>query len=163
RPPAVKVLTISLVVSTKFPAERRLFIQDYKQMHTESNSRNGDNCQWVGMSEGDPQPDPAYGKPHVHGIAHMAVEADAHQPPRGRGGGVGGRSPAPPQTKTTTAPRGNGEPKQSGEGGPQPQRACPRHFDSETEPLRQKPEPQRGECRAYRQSGDRGWQVLLMR
>ena len=38
RPPAAYVLTIRLVLSTKFPAERRFFMQDYEQMHAKTNS-----------------------------------------------------------------------------------------------------------------------------
>ena len=43
RPPAANVPTIRLVVITKFPAERRFFIQDYEQMHAKSNCCDGGN------------------------------------------------------------------------------------------------------------------------
>src|SRR5215470_11789617 len=79
RPPAANVPTIRLVLSSKFSAERRFFIQDYEQMHAESNCCNGGNREQVGVSEDNPQPNPAHGEAHVHGIAHVAVEAYNHQ------------------------------------------------------------------------------------
>jgi hypothetical protein len=45
RPPTANVSTIRFVLSAKFPAERWFFIQDYEQMHTESDCCNGGNRQ----------------------------------------------------------------------------------------------------------------------
>src|SRR5579872_5791802 len=75
RPPAADVPAIRFVVSAKIPPERRFFVQDDEQMHAESNNCNSGNRQQAGVSEDNPQPDPARGKAHIHGIAHVAVEA----------------------------------------------------------------------------------------
>ena len=50
----------------------------------ESHRCDGGNREQVGVSEDNPQPDPARGKAHVHGIAHVAVEAHDHQALRRR-------------------------------------------------------------------------------
>src|SRR5579864_6312934 len=84
RPPAAHVPTIRLVLGAKFPPERRFFVQDYEQMHAESNCCDGSNREQAGVSEYDPQPDPARGKAHVHGIADVAVEAYNYQALRRR-------------------------------------------------------------------------------
>src|SRR5215469_6823596 len=90
----------------------------------------------------------------------MAVEAYNDQALRRR---HRRRSPVSSPAKIPHATHGNGESQHRREGGEPTPMSCARHFDSETEPLRQKPEPQREECRAYRNSGDRGWPVLFMR
>src|SRR6516162_6672886 len=90
----------------------------------------------------------------------MAVEAYNDQALRRR---YRCRSPVSGPAKIPNATQGNGESQHRGEGGEPTPMSCAHHFDSEAEPLRQKPEPQREECRAYRKSGDRGWPVLFMR
>src|SRR5215467_1512756 len=90
----------------------------------------------------------------------MAVEAYNYQALRRRyrcGSAVSGPAKIP------NATQGNGESQHRREGGEPMPMGCARDFDSETEPLRQKPELQREECGAYRKSGDRGWPVLFMR
>jgi hypothetical protein len=57
--PAAHVLTIRLVLGTKFPAECWFFIQDYEQVHAESNCCDGGNREQAGVSEDNPQPEPA--------------------------------------------------------------------------------------------------------
>src|SRR5262249_309338 len=69
RPPAANVLTIRLVLSSKFLPERRLFIEDYEQMHAESNGCDSGDRKQVGMAEDNPKADPARCEPQVHGIA----------------------------------------------------------------------------------------------
>src|SRR5215469_2860757 len=58
RPPAANVPRIRLVLSSKFLAERRFFIQDYEQMLAKSDCCDGVNCQHVRVSEDYSQPDP---------------------------------------------------------------------------------------------------------
>jgi hypothetical protein len=73
-PPAAHIVAIHLVVSAKPPAECRFFVEDYEQMHAKSNRCDSSNRRQAGMPEYNPQPDPAYGKAHVHGIAHVAIK-----------------------------------------------------------------------------------------
>lgn len=68
RPPAAYVLTIRVVLSTKFPAERRFFIQDYEQMHAKTNCCDSGNREHVSVSEDNPQPDPAHCKSTYMGL-----------------------------------------------------------------------------------------------
>src|SRR5215469_18295631 len=114
RPPAAYVPAIHLILSPKFPAERRFFIQHYEQMNAESNSCDGGNCQQVRVSEDNPQSDPTRGEAHVHGIAHVAVEAYNHQALRRRNRG---RSPVPGPAKIPNATQGNCESNDRREGG----------------------------------------------
>ena len=58
--------------------QRRFFIEDYEQMHAESNCCDRGNRQQVRVSEDNPQSDPTRGEAHVHGNAHVAVEAYNH-------------------------------------------------------------------------------------
>src|SRR5215467_16122468 len=73
------------------------------------------------------------------------------------------RSPVSSPAKIPNATQGNGESQHRREGGEPTPMSCAHHFDRETEPLWQKPEPQREECRACGKSGDRGWPVLFRR
>lgn len=75
-------------------------------MHAESNCCDGGYCQQVRVSEDNPQSDPTGGEAHVHGIAHVAVEADNHQALRRRNRG---RSPVPGPAKISHATQGNRE------------------------------------------------------
>jgi hypothetical protein len=68
-------------------------------MHAESNCCNGGNRHEVRVSEDNPQSDPTSGETHVHGIAHVAVEADDHQAFRRR---YGRRSPVSGPAKIPT-------------------------------------------------------------
>src|SRR5947208_10346330 len=75
RPPAPYVPAILFVICPELLAQRRLFIQQDKQMHAERNDcHRGDRYQ-IGVSENDPQPDPSDCEAHVHRITHVAVEA----------------------------------------------------------------------------------------
>src|SRR5579864_2935718 len=138
RPPAAHVPTIRLVLSAKFPPERRFFIQDYEQMHAESSCCDGGNREQAGVSEDNPQPDPARGKAHVHGIAPVAVEAYNYQALRRRDRR---RRPVSGPAKIPNATQRNGESQYRWQGGEPTPMSCTR-LDVESKPPRQKPEPQ---------------------
>src|SRR5438105_8946945 len=57
RPPAPYVPAILFVIRAELLAQRRLFIQDDKQMHAEGNGCHRRDHSRVSMSENDPQPD----------------------------------------------------------------------------------------------------------
>ncbi len=107
-------------------------------MHTESNSCNGGNRQWVGVSEDNPQPDPPRGKAHVHGIADVAVEAYNYQALRWRDRC---RSAVTGPAKIPNATQRNRESHDRRYGGKPAPMSCIR-FDVESKPLGQEPEPQ---------------------
>src|SRR5213594_5164433 len=75
RPPAPYVPAILFVIRAELLAQRRLFVEENKQMHAESDGCDCRDHSWVGMSENDPQPDPANREAHVHRVTHVAVEA----------------------------------------------------------------------------------------
>src|SRR5579864_6319807 len=138
RPPAAHVPTIRLILSTKFLAERRFFVQDDEQMHAESNCCDGGNREQAGVSEDDPQPDPARGKADVHGIAHVTIEAYNNQALRRRDRR---RRPVSSPTKIPNATQGNCESQHRWQGGEPTPMSCTR-LDVEPKPLGQEPEPQ---------------------
>src|SRR5213593_1869724 len=78
RPPAPHVPAILFVICPELLAQRRLFIQDDKQMHAERNGCHRGDRYRIGVSENDPQPDPSDAEAHVHLVAHVAVEAHDH-------------------------------------------------------------------------------------
>ena len=59
RPPAPYVPAILFVIRAELLVQRRLFVEENKQMHAESDGCDCRDHSWVGMSENDPQPDPA--------------------------------------------------------------------------------------------------------
>src|SRR2546428_3637932 len=65
RPPAPYVPAILFVIRAELLAQRRLFVEENKQMHAESDGCDCRDHSRVGMSENDPQPDPANRKAHV--------------------------------------------------------------------------------------------------
>ena len=75
-------------------------------MHAGSNCCDGGNRQQVRVSEDNPQSDPAHGETHVHGIAHVAVEAYDHQALRWRDRR---RSPMPRPAKIPNATQSQGD------------------------------------------------------
>src|SRR5437660_4097373 len=75
RPPAPYVPAILFVIRAELLAQRRLFIQNDKQMHPEGNGCHRGDRYRIGVSENDPQPDPANREAHVHRVTHVAVEA----------------------------------------------------------------------------------------
>src|SRR5437899_2526238 len=75
RPPAHYVPAILFVIRAELLAQRRLFVEENKQMHAESDGCDCRDHSRVGMSENDPQPDPANREAHVHRVTHVAVEA----------------------------------------------------------------------------------------
>src|SRR5437588_11914534 len=75
RPPAPYVPAILFVIRAELLAQRRLFVEENKQMHAESDGCDCRDHSRVGMSENDPQPDPANCETHVHRVTHVAVEA----------------------------------------------------------------------------------------
>src|SRR5438876_11026663 len=75
RPPAPYVPAILFVICPELLAQRRLFVEENKQMHAESDGCDCRDHSRVGMSENDPQPDPANREAHVHRVTHVAVEA----------------------------------------------------------------------------------------
>src|SRR5579862_9631802 len=75
RPPASYITAIGLIVSAESSTERRLLIENDEQMCPESNGRDRRDCSRTGIAEDDPQPDPASGEAHVHGVAHVAIKA----------------------------------------------------------------------------------------
>src|SRR5207245_8499671 len=82
RPPATHIPAILFVLCPELVAQRRLFVEDYKQMHTEGNGRHGsDGCR-VRVSEHNAQPDPSHREAHIHRVPNVAVEAHDHQPLR---------------------------------------------------------------------------------
>lgn len=83
-------------------------------MHAQSNCCNGGNRQQVGVSEDDPQSDPAHCEPYIHRIAHLAVGAYNHQ---ALGGAIGAGVPCPVDLKVPNATQGNGESQHRRQGG----------------------------------------------
>src|SRR5437667_3597828 len=75
RPPAPYVPAILFIIRAELLAQRRLFIQNDKQMHPEGNGCHRGDRYRIGVSENDPQPDPANREAHVHRVTHVAVEA----------------------------------------------------------------------------------------
>src|SRR5438876_6302618 len=78
RPPAPYVPAILFVIRAELLAQRRLFIQQDKQMHAKGNGCHRRDHSRVRVSENNPQPDPADREAHVHRITHVAVEAHDH-------------------------------------------------------------------------------------
>src|SRR5207245_11726392 len=78
RPPAPYVPAILFVICPELLAQRRLFIQQDKQMHAERNGCHRGDRYRIGVSENDPQSDPSDCEAHVHRVAHVAVEAHDH-------------------------------------------------------------------------------------
>ncbi len=91
-------------------------------MHAESDCCHGGNREQVGVSEDNPQPDPAHREPNVHGIAHMAVEAYNHQALRRRDRR---RSPVSRPAKSQTQRTATANPKTDGRAASQRQWAPP--------------------------------------
>src|SRR5947209_11849024 len=79
RPPAPYVPAILFVICPELLAQRRLFVQDDKQMHAERNGCHRRDHSRVSMSENDPQPDPADCEADVHRVTHVSVEAHHYQ------------------------------------------------------------------------------------
>src|SRR5438876_9396818 len=79
RPPAPYVPAILFVICPELLAQRRLFVQDDKQMHAEGNGCHRRDHSRVSMSENDPQPDPADCEADVHRVTHVSVEAHHYQ------------------------------------------------------------------------------------
>src|SRR5438552_18289777 len=78
RPPAPYVPAILFVIRAELLAQRRLFIQQDKQMHAKGNGCRRRDHSRVRVSENNPQPDPSDCEAHVHRVAHVAVEAHDH-------------------------------------------------------------------------------------
>src|SRR5256884_5392575 len=78
RPPAPYVPAILFVIRAELLAQRRLFIQQDKQMHAKGNGCHRRDHSRVRVSENNPQPDPSDCEAHVHRVAHVAVEAHDH-------------------------------------------------------------------------------------
>src|SRR6516162_2659751 len=74
RPPAIYILAIFDIVRAELLAQRRLFIEDNKQMHRNGNGCHGDNCYRVGVSEDHPKSNPSRGQAQVHWVPHISVE-----------------------------------------------------------------------------------------
>ena len=108
-------------------------------MHAESNGYDGGNREQVGVSKDNPQPDPAYCEPYVHGIAHVAVEAHNYQALRRCDRR---RSPVSSPAKIPNATQSNCESQHRREGGEPTPMGSARHLHAEPKPLRQEPEPQ---------------------
>src|SRR5437870_12358771 len=68
RPPAPYVLAILFVICPELLAQRRLFVEENKQMHAESHGCDCRDHSRLGMTDNDPQPDPANHEPHVHRV-----------------------------------------------------------------------------------------------
>jgi hypothetical protein len=54
--------------------QRRLFIEDHKQMHREGNSRYGGDRNWVGVSEDHPKSDPTSCESNSGGFRRWACD-----------------------------------------------------------------------------------------
>src|SRR6516164_4538574 len=151
--PAAYVATILVVVGAELSVQRRLFVEEHEQMDAEGHGGDGRDGDGVGVTEDDPEADPASGETDVHGIAHVAVKADNDQA-LGWSDGSGGAAPGP--AEVPYASQGDGKSKHRGDGS-EPSPACgARGFHAEAEPLRQQPEPQREERCADRQGGQGG-------
>src|SRR5439155_957838 len=72
RPPAPYVPAILFVIRAELLAQRRLFIQQDKQMHAKGNGCHRRDHSRVRVSENNPQPDPSDCEAHVHRAAHVA-------------------------------------------------------------------------------------------
>src|SRR6266705_1272113 len=79
RPPAPYVPAILFVIRAELLAQRRLFVEENKQMHAESDGCHRRDHSRVSMSENDPQPDPADCEADVHRVTHVSVEAHHYQ------------------------------------------------------------------------------------
>src|SRR5208282_547960 len=160
RPPSMHVSAIQFVICPEFPTQSWLFIKDDEQMYGEGNRCDGSNRQWAGVSEYNPQPAPARGEALVHGVPHVAVETHHNQSLRRR---ERGRCAASRPAEVPHAAQGNRESQHRRKRGQPSPMCCARHFHAETEPLRQQPEPQGEERRAYCQRGYRRWPSLSVR
>src|SRR5438309_9429348 len=78
RPPAPYVPAILFVIRAELLAQRRLFVEENKQMHAKGNGCRRRDHSRVRVSENNPQPDPSDCEAHVHRVAHVAVEAHDH-------------------------------------------------------------------------------------
>jgi|SRR6185369_4203957 hypothetical protein len=139
RPPASHMATVFFVVHAERTPQSRLFIEDYKQMHTESDCRGDHNAQQTRVPEYNPKPDPPSGPAHVNRVAHVTVEARNYQSLRRCK--RGGRSASYP-TEVPDAACGNGEP-QHGQYCRYPTPTCCVYqlFYGKPKPLRNKPKP----------------------
>jgi len=97
-------------------------------MHAESNSCDSGNREQAGVSEDNPQPDPARGTSQVNRIPHVAVEADNDQP---LWRGEWRRSPVPSPAKIPNATQGDCESNDRREGGYPTPMGCAGQFDLE--------------------------------
>src|SRR5438445_7223853 len=79
RPPAPYVPAILFVICPELLAQRRLFVEENKQMHAESDGCDCRDHSRVRMSENNPQPDPADHEADVHRVTHVSVEAHHYQ------------------------------------------------------------------------------------
>src|SRR5207245_4835208 len=79
RPPAPYVPAILFVIRAELLAQRRLFIQQDKQMHPEGNGCHRRDHSRVRVSENNPQPDAADHEADVHRVTHVSVEAHHYQ------------------------------------------------------------------------------------
>ena len=74
--PAAYVSAIGFVILAEFLAQGWLFIEDHEEMYSEGDGGD-DGDRWKrGVTEDDPEADPASGETHVHGVADVAIKAD---------------------------------------------------------------------------------------
>src|SRR5579863_1116336 len=79
RRPAAHVVAIFVIGVAEFSAQRRLLVEDDKQMHAESDGRDcGDGCPTC-ASENNPEADPPRCEADIHRIAHVTVKAHHDQ------------------------------------------------------------------------------------
>src|SRR3989442_15114363 len=141
------------VVRSELPAQSLLLIKDHEQVYAEGNGRHGSNQTWFGVSEYNPQPNPAGGEAEVHGIPHVAVETHHHQSLRG---GDWGRCSASRPAEVPNAAQSDSESQHRRKRTqPSPLRRA-RQLHAETKRLWQQPEPQGKERAADYERGDCG-------
>src|SRR4029077_146606 len=130
--------------------ERRFFVEENEEMDGE---RGGGDCgdeSRVGMTEDDPQADPADRKANIHPVPHITIKSHDYQA-LGRNH-RGGRAAPGPAEIPHTAERDRESEYRWDRGQPAPAGlAC--GVDLKAEPSREQPEPEREECRADQHGG----------
>lgn len=74
REPAGDVAAEFGVVGAEFFAEGRLFVEEDEEMDAENDGDGGDDDDGIGLTEDDPEADPAGKETQVHGIADVTVK-----------------------------------------------------------------------------------------
>jgi hypothetical protein len=121
-------------------------------MHTQNHGTSRHNHHRIRLPKHNPQSNPSHEKSHIHGVAHVPVKPNHHQPLR-RSQGHGRPAASPPEIPDTPAshrkPQHRRDRRQ-----PTPARVSRmRHL--KTQPRRQQPKPKRKKRASNQQGSDR--------